>query len=157
MESVLKGKKEPVTVSISNIINKLKISNTTLDIPYYFTEATPINQATPTPDHSFWTCLAIDLHSLASDYWGCGHEYITSITIHANLYLKGLLASDVLYRPHTNELPSILRLPVTKGLKYEDMYHFRIIPQHIFTNNNRIIKLRFNENHKQVCVLPNYD
>ncbi|XP_019852340.1 PREDICTED: WD repeat-containing protein 90-like [Amphimedon queenslandica] len=154
MESVLKGKKEPVIVSISNIINKLKISNATLDVPYYFTETTPTNQATPTPDHSScWTCLAIDLHSLASDYWGCGHEYITSITIHANLYLKSLLASDVLYRPHTNELPPILRLPVTKGLKYEDTYHFRIIPQQMFgdnNNNNRIIKLRFNENHKEV-------
>lgn len=43
MESVLKEKKEPVMVSISNIINKLKISNATLDIPYYFTEATPTN------------------------------------------------------------------------------------------------------------------
>lgn len=130
-ELCLKDKREAVLVSISNVINKVKISSDSLDIPYSFNETTPTSQATPTPDNSCWTCLVIDHLTIASDYWGRGYECINSVKICANVLLKSLITSDNLYHPHTNDQLLTTLLPVPKGLTFEDIHHYRLLPQYL--------------------------
>lgn len=116
-------------ISISNATKEIKLRDTTLDIPYYFN-----HKATPTPDNSAWSCLVIDLQMISLKYFHHNHGYLKSVKVCANVLIKCVYVSDNLYHPSslsdkTHPFPPELSFPVPHGLKYEDLYHYRLLPQ----------------------------
>lgn len=55
----------------------------------------------PAPPSTRWTCLTMDLHYVLSVYLNRTHSHLKSIKLCANMSVKNIITSDLLFDPGT--------------------------------------------------------
>lgn len=127
-------------LSLSNLFKEIKMTSSWLQIPFSFTNSghgvlANNEMTTPSPENVRWTFLVIDLKSIIPQYFSCNYGYLKTLKICANVVIKGAYISDVLYNPQTqtnepeNEsIPHDLCFPLPKGLLFNSLYQYLILP-----------------------------
>ena len=86
--------------------------------------------AVAAPTNCKWTILVLKLPHILSHYLQsfaeCEYGYVKSIQLCADMNVKGVFLSNVLFTPNT--LPPNMTLPLTKGMSFYDLYEFVVVP-----------------------------
>uniref|UniRef100_A0A803SMR5 WD repeat domain 90 n=1 Tax=Anolis carolinensis TaxID=28377 RepID=A0A803SMR5_ANOCA len=82
------------------------------------------------PSSVRWTCLMLDLRYILSLYLNRGYSHLKSVKLCANLLVKNLFTSDLLFDPGERALhgvspmPREMAFPVPKGENWHDFYDY---------------------------------
>ncbi|NXT20056.1 WDR90 protein, partial [Syrrhaptes paradoxus] len=91
------------------------------------------------PAEARWTCLALDLRAILSLYLSRRYSHLKSVRLCANLLVKNIFTSDLLFDPgvtftqarHTDPagrgaapMPREMAFPVPKGQRWHDLYDY---------------------------------
>ncbi|XP_065826313.1 WD repeat-containing protein 90-like isoform X2 [Oscarella lobularis] len=107
-------------ISISNLFKELKATATSLQIPFI--------PSSPVPGESRWAFLILDLKSTLTKYQNRRYQCVKNVKLCANLLVKNLFTSDILFDPmipenvkRRREYAALLRegtMPVPKEMAF---------------------------------------
>uniref|UniRef100_A0A8C1JFF9 WD repeat domain 90 n=1 Tax=Cyprinus carpio TaxID=7962 RepID=A0A8C1JFF9_CYPCA len=144
-----------IRVSFSNMFKEFKSTATWLQFPFlcaaahgslYENTASTAKQGLvgPAPPSTRWTCLTMDLHYVLSVYLNRTHSHLKSIKLCANMSVKNIITSDLLFDPGlsfseyrqsgvmlpdcTAPMPREMCFPVPKGQRWHDLYDYIRFP-----------------------------
>ncbi|XP_051537939.1 WD repeat-containing protein 90 isoform X1 [Myxocyprinus asiaticus] len=144
-----------IRVSFSNMFKEFKSTATWLQFPFlcgaahgsvYENTASAAKQGFvgPAPPCTRWTCLMMDLHYLLSVYLNKTHSHLKSIKLCANMSVKNIITSDLLFDPGlsytefrqaglklpdgTAPMPREMCFPVLKGQSWHQLYDYIRFP-----------------------------
>ncbi|XP_052451971.1 WD repeat-containing protein 90 isoform X2 [Carassius gibelio] len=144
-----------IRVSFSNMFKEFKSTATWLQFPFlcgaahgsvYENTACTAKQGLVgrAPPSTRWTCLTMDLHYVLSVYLNRTHSHLKSIKLCANMSVKNIITSDLLFDPGlsfsefrqsgvmlsdcTAPMPREMCFPVPKGQRWHDLYDYIRFP-----------------------------
>ncbi|XP_066496904.1 WD repeat-containing protein 90 [Tiliqua scincoides] len=143
-----------VRISFSNLFKEFKSTATWLQFPFICGAAKgSIYESTAkaskrdlvglAPSNVRWTCLMLDLHYILSLYLNRNYSHLKSVKLCANLLVKNLFTSDLLFDPAVtfseaqqaklvlrgiSPMPRELAFPVPKGENWHDLYDYIWFP-----------------------------
>ncbi|NWX47793.1 WDR90 protein, partial [Steatornis caripensis] len=143
-----------VRISFSNLFKEFKSTATWLQFPFVCgaAGASAGDRAAGTsrrdpegaaPADVRWTCLVLDLRSILSLYLGRRYSHLKSVKLCANLLVKNLCTSDLVFEPGVTfsearqadlacrgvaPMPREMAFPVPKGEKWHDLYDYIRFP-----------------------------
>ncbi|XP_059381119.1 WD repeat-containing protein 90 isoform X2 [Carassius carassius] len=144
-----------IRVSFSNMFKEFKSTATWLQFPFlcgaahgsvYENTACTAKQGLVgrAPTSTRWTCLTMDLHVVLSVYLNRTHSHLKSIKLCANMSVKNIITSDLLFDPGlsffefrqsgvmlpdcTAPMPREMCFPVPKGQRWHDLYDYIRFP-----------------------------
>ncbi|XP_057178391.1 WD repeat-containing protein 90 isoform X1 [Triplophysa rosa] len=144
-----------IRVSFSNMFKEFKSTATWLQFPFlcgategsvYEKTARTAKQGLvgPAPLNPCWTCLMMDLRYVLSVYLKRTHSHLKSIKLCANMSVKNIIASDLLFDPGlsfsefrqagmvlpegTAPMPREMCFPVPKGQSWHQLYDYIRFP-----------------------------
>uniref|UniRef100_F7DUM3 WD repeat-containing protein 90 n=1 Tax=Ornithorhynchus anatinus TaxID=9258 RepID=F7DUM3_ORNAN len=126
-----------VRISFSNLFKEFKSSATWLQFPF-ICEAprNSENDCTAKTSNGRWTCLQLDLNLTLALFLNRHYSHLKSIKLCANLLVKNLFTSDLLFDPGagarraklalpgSSAMPREMAFPVSKGQSWHDRYTF---------------------------------
>uniref|UniRef100_A0A803TYR9 WD repeat-containing protein 90 n=1 Tax=Anolis carolinensis TaxID=28377 RepID=A0A803TYR9_ANOCA len=138
-----------VRISFSNLFKEFKSTATWLQFPFICEAAKGSNKhlvclCSPdlvglAPSSVRWTCLMLDLRYILSLYLNRGYSHLKSVKLCANLLVKNLFTSDLLFDPvvtfsevqqsrralhGVSPMPREMAFPVPKGENWHDFYDY---------------------------------
>uniref|UniRef100_A0A9J8DAD8 WD repeat domain 90 n=1 Tax=Cyprinus carpio carpio TaxID=630221 RepID=A0A9J8DAD8_CYPCA len=125
-----------IRVSFSNMFKEFKSTATWLQFPFLCGAAHAFlwvlidnlcisGLVGPAPPSTRWTCLTMDLHYVLSVYLNRTHSHLKSIKLCANMSVKNIITSDLLFDPDcTAPMPREMCFPVPKGQRWHDLYDY---------------------------------
>ncbi|RXN21814.1 WD repeat-containing 90 [Labeo rohita] len=146
---------QAIRVSFSNMFKEFKSTATWLQFPFlcgaahasvYENTASTAKQGLvgPAPPSTRWTCLTMDLRHVLSVYLNRTHSHLKSIKLCANMTVKNIITSDLLFDPGlsfsefrqsglmlpdgTAPMPREMCFPVLKGQSWHDLYDYIRFP-----------------------------
>ncbi|KAL8597435.1 hypothetical protein ACOMHN_050933 [Nucella lapillus] len=135
-----------IRLSFSNLFKEFKSTSTWLQFPFlcnaakgsvdYYASVGAREQSGPAPASTRWTVLCLDLNFILSTYLHRTHAYVKGMRLCANMLVKNVFTSDVLYDPgismaeakmmgggrQVSPLPREFGFPVLKGDLWYDTY-----------------------------------
>lgn len=144
-----------IRVSFSNMFKEFKSTATWLQFPFlcgaaqcsvYENTASTAKQGLvgPAPPSTRWTCLTMDLRYVLSVYLNRTHSHLKSIKLCANMSVKNIITSDLLFDPGvsfsefrqsgvmlpdgTAPMPREMCFPVPKGQSWHHLYDYIRFP-----------------------------
>ncbi|ROI16431.1 WD repeat-containing protein 90 [Anabarilius grahami] len=144
-----------IRVSFSNMFKEFKSTATWLQFPFlcgaahgsvYENTASTAKQGLvgPAPPSTRWTCLTMDLCYVLSVYLNRTHSHLKSIKLCANMSVKNIITSDLLFDPGlsfsefrqsgvmlpdgTAPMPREMCFPVPKGQSWHNLYDYIRFP-----------------------------
>ncbi|KAK7112108.1 WD repeat-containing protein 90-like isoform X2 [Littorina saxatilis] len=136
-----------VRLSFSNLFKEFKSTATWLQFPFlcnpakgsvaFYAAAAGVKENSgPAPGTTRWTVLCLDLNYILSTYLNRRYAYVKSMRLCANMLVKNVFTSDVLYDPgismaeakrmgggrHVCPFPREFGFPVPKGDQWDDLY-----------------------------------
>ncbi|KAK7919737.1 hypothetical protein WMY93_011021 [Mugilogobius chulae] len=128
-----------VRISFSNMFKEFKSTSTWLQFPFLCGAAKDSvyeNTAKiarcgftgPAPATVRWTCLMLDLQSILSMYLNRCYNHLKTIKLCANMVVKNMFISDLLFNPGYGSCPRDMAFPVTKGSSWHDLYDYLRFP-----------------------------
>uniref|UniRef100_A0A803T0D0 WD repeat-containing protein 90 n=1 Tax=Anolis carolinensis TaxID=28377 RepID=A0A803T0D0_ANOCA len=134
-----------VRISFSNLFKEFKSTATWLQFPFICEAAKgSVYEKTAktskrdlvglAPSSVRWTCLMLDLRYILSLYLNRGYSHLKSVKLCANLLVKNLFTSDLLFDPGERALhgvspmPREMAFPVPKGENWHDFYDYVRFP-----------------------------
>uniref|UniRef100_A0ABM5EZ39 WD repeat-containing protein 90 n=1 Tax=Pogona vitticeps TaxID=103695 RepID=A0ABM5EZ39_9SAUR len=137
-----------VRISFSNLFKEFKSTATWLQFPFICEAAKgSVYERTArtskrdlvglAPSHVRWTCLMLDLRYILSLYLNRKYSHLKSVKLCANLLVKNLFTSDLLFDPGVtfseaqqsklalhgaSPMPREMAFPVPKGENWHDLY-----------------------------------
>ncbi|XP_048030728.1 WD repeat-containing protein 90 isoform X2 [Megalobrama amblycephala] len=144
-----------IRVSFSNMFKEFKSTATWLQFPFlcaaahgsvYENTASTAKQGLvgPAPPSTRWTCLTMDLRYVLSVYLNRTHSHLKSIKLCANMSIKNIITSDLLFDPGlsfsefrqsgvmlpdgTAPMPREMCFPVPKGQSWHNLYDYIRFP-----------------------------
>lgn len=144
-----------VRISFSNMFKEFKSTSTWLQFPYlcgaakdsvYENTAKAARHGLigPAPSSVRWTCLMLDLQSILSTYLSRRYSYLKSIKLCANMAVKNMFTSDLLFNPGvsfsearlmglsssrgTGPVPRDMAFPLPRGSSWHDLYDYIRFP-----------------------------
>ncbi|NWS74263.1 WDR90 protein, partial [Crotophaga sulcirostris] len=146
--------KQVVRISFSNRFKEFKSTPTWLQFPFvcgaaegsvgdHTTKTSKRDLVGAAPADARWTCLVLDLHSILSLYLNHRYSHLKSIKLCANLLVKNLCTSDLVFIPGVTfskarqadlasrgvaPMPREMAFPVPKGEEWHDLYDYIRFP-----------------------------
>ncbi|XP_062820674.1 WD repeat-containing protein 90 isoform X1 [Anolis carolinensis] len=143
-----------VRISFSNLFKEFKSTATWLQFPFICEAAKgSVYEKTAktskrdlvglAPSSVRWTCLMLDLRYILSLYLNRGYSHLKSVKLCANLLVKNLFTSDLLFDPvvtfsevqqsrralhGVSPMPREMAFPVPKGENWHDFYDYVRFP-----------------------------
>nr|XP_055038117.1 WD repeat-containing protein 90 isoform X5 [Misgurnus anguillicaudatus] len=144
-----------IRISFSNLFKEFKSTATWLQFPFlcgategsvYEKTASTAKQGLvgPAPPRPRWTCLVMDLRCVLSVYLNRTHSHLKSIKLCANMSVKNIITSDLLFDPGltfmefrqagmvlaegTAPMPREMCFPVPKGQSWHQLYDYIRFP-----------------------------
>ncbi|KAK6171134.1 hypothetical protein SNE40_019389 [Patella caerulea] len=136
-----------VRVSFSNLFKEFKSTSTCLQFPFIchasqgsvssFASIGSRDQGGPTPITARWTVLSLDFEHILSTYLNRKYHFIKSIRLCANMVVKNIYTSDMMYDPgitfeeskkrgmvpgNIAPMPREMAFPLLKGSNWHDVY-----------------------------------
>lgn len=136
-----------VRISFSNLFKEFKSTSTWLQFPFLcnaskgsvqaFASVGSKDHSGPAPMSTRWTVLCLDMNYILSMYLNRKFSYIKNIKLCANMLVKNISTSDILYEVgltfdqakkaglvshDVTPMPRDLSFPLAKGEKWEDLY-----------------------------------
>ncbi|XP_025111591.1 WD repeat-containing protein 90-like isoform X3 [Pomacea canaliculata] len=133
-----------VRLSFSNLFKEFKSTATWLQFPFlcnpakdsvaFFAAVGAREHIGPAPSSTRWTVLCLDLQYILSTYLSRRYSYVRSIRLCANMLVKNVFTSDIVYDPdismadakkrggNVSPLPRDFGFPVQKGETWHDIY-----------------------------------
>lgn len=136
-----------VRISFSNLFKEFKASSTWLQFPYLcnpakgsvcsVTMAGSIDVSGPAPQSVRWTVLCFDLQQVLTLFANRKYLYLKSIRLCANMYVKNIFTSDLLFEPGVSvaegkkmglhlvglaPMPREMAFPLHKGSDWHEHY-----------------------------------
>ncbi|XP_041363253.1 WD repeat-containing protein 90-like isoform X2 [Gigantopelta aegis] len=150
-----------VRVSFSNLFKEFKSTSTWLQFPFVcnvsggsvhaYAAVGSRDHTGPAPLSARWTVLCLDLQYILSMYLNRKYSYVKSVRLCANMLVKNVMTSDVLYDPGITfeeskkrgltsqgimPMPREMAYPLFKGDNWHDHYDLIRFP----TDNNNKMK-----------------
>ena len=111
--------KQVIRVSFSNLFKEFKTTSTWLQFPYVIQapkdtiyekiEQNARDMTGPAPPLTRWTILCIDLTSLLKSYSNRTYHCVRGFKLCANMFIKNVVTSDILYEPGVTHAEAKLR------------------------------------------------
>ncbi|XP_065114825.1 WD repeat-containing protein 90 [Paramisgurnus dabryanus] len=144
-----------IRISFSNLFKEFKSTATWLQFPFlcgategsvYEKTASTAKQGLvgPAPPRPRWTCLVMDLRCVLSVYLNRTHSHLKSVKLCANMSVKNIITSDLLFDPGltfmefrqagmvlaegTAPMPREMCFPVPKGQSWHQLYDYIRFP-----------------------------
>ncbi|XP_042336753.1 WD repeat-containing protein 90 isoform X3 [Sceloporus undulatus] len=143
-----------VRISFSNLFKEFKSTATWLQFPFICGAAKgSVHESTAkaskrdlvslAPSTVRWTCLMLDLRYILSLYLNRSYSHLKSVKLCANLLVKNLFTSDLLFDPGVtfseaqqsklalrgiSPMPREMAFPVPKGENWHDLYDYVRFP-----------------------------
>ncbi|KAJ7305716.1 hypothetical protein JRQ81_010082 [Phrynocephalus forsythii] len=143
-----------VRISFSNLFKEFKSTATWLQFPFICGAAKgSVYESTAkmskrdlvglAPSHVRWTCLALNLRYILSLYLNRKYSHLKSVKLCANLLVKNIFTSDLLFDPGVtfpeaqqsrpashgiSPMPREMAFPVPKGESWHDLYDYIRFP-----------------------------
>jgi hypothetical protein len=173
--------KQVIRVSFSNLFKEFKTTSTWLQFPYVIQapkdtiyekiEQNSRDMSGPAPPLTRWTILCIDLTTLLQSYSNRTYHCVRGYKLCANMYIKNVITSDILYEPGVTHAEAKLRFgtggsafprelsyPCEKYETWHNLYDYISFPSESFTKpfdsvgQSRVISLNQNNNDQiQLC------
>jgi hypothetical protein len=148
--------KQVIRVSFSNLFKEFKTTSTWLQFPYVIqapkntiyekTEQNARDMSGPAPPLTKWTILCIDLVTLLKSYSNRNYNCVRGFKLCANMYIKNVITSDILYEPGITHAEAKLRFgnggsafprelsyPCEKYDNWHNLYDYVSFPSESFT------------------------
>ena len=149
---VATAEKVTIRVSFSNLFKEFKSTSTWLQFPYVIqapkgsvyekTELNAKDLSGSAPPITKWTILCIDLIHLLQTYSSRTYHSVRGFKLCANILVKNVITSDLLYEPGVNHaearlkgssaFPRELAYPCEKGDSWHQMYDYVSFPSESF-------------------------
>ncbi|KAM6114117.1 WD repeat-containing protein 90 [Pterocles gutturalis] len=141
--------KQVVRISFSTLFREFRSTATWLQFPFVCgaaggtTGVSGRGRAGAAPAEARWTCLALDLRAILSLYLSRRYSHLKSVRLCANLLVKNIFTSDLLFDPgvtfaearHADPagrgaapMPREMAFPVPKGQRWHDLYDYIRFP-----------------------------
>ncbi|NWU72761.1 WDR90 protein, partial [Pterocles burchelli] len=131
-----------VRVSFSSLFREFRSTATWLQFPFVCGGTAGVSgrgRLGAAPAEARWTCLALDLRAILSLYLSRRYSHLKSVRLCANLLVKNIFTSDLLFDPgvtfaearHADPtgrgaapMPREMAFPVPKGQRWHDLYDY---------------------------------